>query len=157
MKITLLAISSSNSGTYSVDFHTNDEGKLSAFCDCPAGEWGKFCKHKWRLLHGDKSMLADKSQLEDLKQVAEIARIRNIKQFEKEIQGFEKEQKNLTKQLKKEKELRDRALSKKAVFTFGAYSQASKEVFASEQKQSYNQYLRSKNREALEKKLREGF
>lgn len=91
MKITLLAISSSNSGTYSVNFHTNDEDKLSVFCDYPAGEWGKFCKHKWRLLNGDKSMLADKLQLEDLKQVAEIARTRNIKQFGNEIKGFEKE------------------------------------------------------------------
>jgi hypothetical protein len=156
MKVTLAAISSSGNGTYSVDFLTNDEGKLSVFCDCPAGEWGKFCKHKWRLLHGDESMLADQTQIDDLQKVAEIAKDRNIEQFDDEIKAYEKEQKNHTKQLKKEKEIRDRILSKKAVSTFEAYAEASAEVFAIEQKQSYNKYLSSKNREILEKKFREG-
>ena len=157
MKVKLAAISSSGNGTYSVDFHIDNEGKLSVFCDCPAGEWGKFCKHKWRLLHNDETMLADESQIDELQKVAEIAKARNIEQFDGEIKAFEKEAKNLTKQLKKEKDRRDLILSKKAVFTFEAYAEASAEVFAIEQMQSYSKYLSSKSRETLEKKMREGF
>ena len=157
MKIAIKAVSSSGNGTYSVDFQIDDEGKLSVFCDCPAGEWGKFCKHKWRLLHGDESMLADQSLIDDLQKVAEIAKARNLEQFDDEIKTYEKEQKNLTKQLKKEKEIRDRILSKKAVFTLEAYAEASAGVFAIEQKQSYCKYLSSKSREVLERTLKEGF
>jgi len=33
------------------------DGKVSVLCDCPAGEWGKLCKHKLALIGKDTKML----------------------------------------------------------------------------------------------------
>lgn len=33
-------------------------GKVSVFCDCPAGALGRFCKHKAAVVAGDSSLLA---------------------------------------------------------------------------------------------------
>lgn len=36
-----------------------EEGVLNVFCGCPAGELGKWCKHKMALMSGDAKMLGD--------------------------------------------------------------------------------------------------
>lgn len=33
-------------------------GKVSVFCDCPAGALGRFCKHKAAVVSGDDTILA---------------------------------------------------------------------------------------------------
>jgi len=32
-------------------------GKISVLCNCPAGEWGKLCKHKTGLIENDLKLL----------------------------------------------------------------------------------------------------
>jgi hypothetical protein len=61
VKIELKAASSSGDTYYTVEFSKHEDGKLRVFCSCPAGELGKFCKHKWRLMGGDQALLWDKS------------------------------------------------------------------------------------------------
>lgn len=56
MRYDLLVKSSDGETTYVVQFIIEAE-KLSIFCACPAGEFGKICKHKLALLNGDRTML----------------------------------------------------------------------------------------------------
>ena len=70
MKITLLAKSSSRDEPYTVDF-INKEGRLLVKCNCPSGKFGKFCKHKIRLLKGDYEMLYDEEQDDQLDIISE--------------------------------------------------------------------------------------
>jgi uncharacterized Zn finger protein len=157
MKVSLKAISSSGDSEYLVDFIVDDNGKLSVFCDCPAGEWGRFCKHKWRLLHGDESMLADPAQINDLKKVAGIAQGRNASGLYDDINELELEIKGLSKLLKKEKSLRDNRLSSKNIVSLDEFSEASARLFSIEQQIDYCKYLVSKNKQLIEIKLKEGF
>ncbi len=157
MKTTLEAISSDGVTTYSVDFIINDTGKLAVFCSCPAGEWGKFCKHKWQLLHGDESMLADLSQLDELKTIASIAKEHHVDDLFDDINKLEKDKKTLTKALKLEKESLDRRLSSKQILDFQSFSSVYSTALIIEHKLSYNTYLISKNRQIIEDKLKKGF
>ncbi len=65
MEMTLLAKSSSRDKPYTVDF-INKESHLLIKCNCPSGKFGKFCKHKIRLLKGDYEMLYDEKQNDKL-------------------------------------------------------------------------------------------
>ncbi len=56
----LLVKSSDGETTYVVQFIFDAE-KLSVFCTCSAGEFGKICKHKLALLNGDRNLLVDDS------------------------------------------------------------------------------------------------
>lgn len=37
---------------YRVHFVRSEDGNLSAYCTCPAGENGQYCKHRFRILDG---------------------------------------------------------------------------------------------------------
>lgn len=57
LKLELLAKSSSGESQYLVQFLLED-GRLSVFCNCSAGEFGKLCRHKLSFLAGEGGMLA---------------------------------------------------------------------------------------------------
>jgi hypothetical protein len=62
METTIFAKSSSQPDSpYSVHFIIND-ATLSIHCSCPAGIYGKLCKHKTSFIKGDLNMLHDPSQ-----------------------------------------------------------------------------------------------
>ena len=63
MELTILVKSSSRSEPRTVNV-TKDDSGLSLFCDCPAGNWGRICKHKLAIVSGDDSMLYDDDQRE---------------------------------------------------------------------------------------------
>ena len=44
-------VQGSANNPYKVTFQKND-GKLSAYCTCPAGDHGQFCKHRIKILGG---------------------------------------------------------------------------------------------------------
>ena len=70
-EITILAKSSSKKGVhYSVNF-LFDEDRLFVSCDCPAGRFRKFCKHKLAFIRGNDSYLYDEGQRDDLNKVAD--------------------------------------------------------------------------------------
>lgn len=69
MDTTIFAKSSSRPDSpYSVHFIIND-GKLFIHCSCPAGVYGKLCKHKTSFIKGDLNMLHDPSQQDLLTEV----------------------------------------------------------------------------------------
>jgi hypothetical protein len=64
MEITVLIKSSSSPDPRRVIVLQDDSG-LSFYCDCPAGERGRICKHKKAMASGDDSMLYDEDQREN--------------------------------------------------------------------------------------------
>ena len=61
MEITILTKSSSSPKPRAVQVVKDDAG-LSFFCDCPAGERGRICKHKKAVASGDENILYDENQ-----------------------------------------------------------------------------------------------
>lgn len=105
--ITFLAKSSSGEGPYKVDF-INEQGRLIIKCNCPAGRFGKLCKHKMRLVKGDYEILFDENQAEQLDQIQDIIQkseylplIINISKAEKVIREAEKGLREAKKQVAK--------------------------------------------------------
>lgn len=103
-KVILKAISSSGE-PYDVHFDFLDN-KLAVFCNCPAGIYGKLCKHKTRLLDGDSSMLFDKTYQNTLEQVHELVRkskyieiISSYILLKKEIEEAQKKEKKFREQI----------------------------------------------------------
>jgi uncharacterized Zn finger protein len=48
---------------YKVTFKKNDSN-LSAYCTCPAGENGMYCKHRFRILSGETTGIVDGNENE---------------------------------------------------------------------------------------------
>ncbi|MFT7388756.1 MAG: putative Zn finger protein [Candidatus Endobugula sp.] len=156
MNISIKAKSSRGDASYTVDFMTKD-GVLSVFCDCPAGEWGKFCKHKWQLLNGDESMLTSIDQSSQLKIVHTLAIEKGIHDLYKDVDALEKHKKILAKEQKKEKDSMKKALSKKHTLTEEQFFDLNASLSAIDTKMAYTGYLITKEKEVVEKKLKSGF
>ena len=101
--IVLFAKSSSRDEPYSVKFTLSEDGSLSVWCDCRAGEFGQLCKHKRALAPNDPSMLYDKSQIEELAQVNEWVQTTDYAEMIGEIIATEKEIERSKKILKNAK------------------------------------------------------
>jgi len=101
MKISVKANSSSGD-PYTVDFIHNN-GLLSVFCNCAAGEWGKFCKHKWQLLSGNRAMLAYEDDVQKLQEVESWVKLSSISSLFDEVNDLERELEEKKTRLKKAK------------------------------------------------------
>ena len=156
VNISIKAKSSSGDSFYTVEFITKDD-ILSVFCDCPAGEWGKFCKHKWQLLNGDETMLASTDQRSQLISINKLAIEKGINDLYKDIEVFEKQKKTLTKEQKKEKDSVKKTLSKKNMLTEEQFFEANASLYELDKKMAYTSYLLAKEKEVVEKKLKSGF
>lgn len=69
----ILKANSSSGDPYDVHFDFSDN-KLTVFCNCQAGTYGKLCKHKTGLLDGDLSILFDKTDQEKLLGIIELVK-----------------------------------------------------------------------------------
>ena len=100
MRIINLKASSSSGGHYKVVFEIDKEIKVS--CNCKAGEFGKLCKHKTRLLAGDKSFLYDLKEEQLLAELVEVVKsslywqmIGELKDAEQAVKDAKKHEKNI--------------------------------------------------------------
>lgn len=100
METTILVKSSSRDEPYAVVVSSAETG-LSIFCDCPAGEWGKYCKHKMAIVLADERILYDEEQVNNFKKVTEwIAEsgypdlVVELRESEKELEAAKKNVKN---------------------------------------------------------------
>ena len=107
MQIDLLANSSDGESTYVVQF-VFDEGKLSVFCDCAAGEYGKICKHKLSFLNDDKSLLAEGSLFEEFENIQKWIRqstwpplLLNLSKAEQQVKFSQAQLADAKKQIEK--------------------------------------------------------
>jgi uncharacterized Zn finger protein len=51
---------------YSVTFEKHSETNLSAYCSCPAGVNGQYCKHRFNILNGDTKGIVS-TNIDDVK------------------------------------------------------------------------------------------
>src|SRR3989338_1650740 len=99
--------SSDGVSTYSVEFSL-ESGKLHVFCGCPAGELGKWCKHKMRLVSGNVAGVLGDSGTSDMAEVltwiknSEFPRLLDeMKSAESEMQVAKTKMDNVKKALEK--------------------------------------------------------
>lgn len=107
MKKEFEVISSDGIAVYHVHFE-HDSGKLYVDCNCQAGNFGKWCKHKMQLVLGDLSCLKVPIQSSDLSEVLEWVKGSKLAKLVSEMQEAEIEMQNAkvrkvkaTKQLEK--------------------------------------------------------
>ena len=74
----IIKVISSSGEPYDVHFEFSDN-KFKVLCNCPAGIYGKLCKHKTGLLDGDSSLLFNKTDQEILEQCMNWLRKANIR------------------------------------------------------------------------------
>jgi len=55
-------IQGSSENPYKVTFTFNSQGNLNAFCTCPAGQKGQYCKHRMSILRGDGKAIVSGNQ-----------------------------------------------------------------------------------------------
>ena len=98
---TIIKVISSSGEPYDVHFEFSDN-KFKVHCNCPAGIYGKLCKHKTGLLDGDSSLLFDKTDIEILAQIHEAVKkskyteiIFSYNILRKEIEAAQKREKKL--------------------------------------------------------------
>lgn len=103
MEITILVKSSSRDEPYAVAV-LSKESWLSIFCDCPAGEWGKYCKHKMAIVLADKKILYDEEQIDNFNKVTEWISVSGYPDLAQELRESERELEAAKKKIKHKKE-----------------------------------------------------
>jgi uncharacterized Zn finger protein len=103
MEVEIPVKSSSNPDeSYLVTFSLED-GKLSVFCTCPAGAWGKLCKHKTGLIENNAALLFDAEDAPALAKAHELVASTSMldvyQQFSERRKAIEAQQKKLKKEL----------------------------------------------------------
>jgi hypothetical protein len=102
LKVTIRAKSSDGEGAYNVIF-SNDGGRVTVSCKCPAGINGKFCKHKWELMNGNPSMLFDRADQPSLDVIAGWMETTGIKGLYRRVSELEQQLETIKQQIQKEK------------------------------------------------------
>lgn len=103
METTILVKSSSRDEPYAVAVSSTESG-LTIFCDCPAGEWGKYCKHKIAIVLADESILYDEEQIQTLNQATKLISESGYPDLIQELRVAEKELESAKKTVKNQKE-----------------------------------------------------
>ena len=103
MEVEIPVKSSSNPDeSYLVTFSL-EGGKLSVFCTCPAGGWGKLCKHKTGLIENNEALLADEEGIPALAQahklIAGTSLLDVYQNFKERRKSVEAQQRKLKKEL----------------------------------------------------------
>ena len=70
MERMILVSSSSGEESYHVNVSSTAEHGITIMCDCAAGEWGKYCKHKMAVALGDATILYDDEQIDSFKEIS---------------------------------------------------------------------------------------
>jgi hypothetical protein len=103
-EITIKVISSTGE-PYDVHFEFSDNN-FKVHCNCPAGIYGKLCKHKTGLLDGDSSILFNKTDYEILEQINEVIKkskyidiVSSYNNLKKEIEAAQKKEKKIKEQI----------------------------------------------------------
>lgn len=103
METTILVKSSSRDEPYAVAVSSTESG-LSLFCDCPAGEWGKYCKHKIAIVLADERILYNEDQKNGFDQATKWISESGYPTLVKELRESEKALESAKNNVKNQKE-----------------------------------------------------
>ena len=109
MEIILKAKSSDGQTSYEVQF-VRELGKLSVFCRCPAGEFGKYCKHKLSFLNGESTLLTDTSDAKSMSAIQDWVRESGYPSLLAEVDFAETETKKAQSRVQDLKKKLERAM-----------------------------------------------
>ena len=104
MERMILVSSSSGEDSYHVNVSSTEEHGITIMCDCAAGEWGKYCKHKMGVVLGDATILFDDEQIDSFKEISNWIVSSNYPNLFAEIPVLEKKITEAKKNLKSMKE-----------------------------------------------------
>ena len=104
MERMILVSSSSGEDSYHVNVSSTAEHGITIMCDCAAGEWGKYCKHKMAVALGDATILYDDEQIDSFKEISNWIASSNYPNLFSEIPVLEKKITEAKKNLKSMKE-----------------------------------------------------
>ena len=104
MERMILVSSSSGEDSYHVNVSSTAEQGITIICDCAAGEWGKYCKHKMGVVLGDTTILFDDEQIDSFKEISNWIVSSNYPNLFSEIPVLEKKITEAKKNLKSMKE-----------------------------------------------------
>lgn len=111
MEKIILVKSSSRDEPYAVAISSTESG-LSIFCDCPAGEWGKYCKHKMAIVLADERILYDGEQNNNFNKITRWISESGYPSLVTELRTSEKELEVAKKNVKNQKEKIARLMKK---------------------------------------------
>ena len=103
MERMILVSSSSGEESYHVNVSSTAEHGITIMCDCAAGEWGKYCKHKMGVVLGDTTILFDDEQIDSFKEISNWIVSSNYPNLFSEIRVVEKELAEAKKNVKSKK------------------------------------------------------
>lgn len=104
MERMILVSSSSGEYSYHVNVSSTVEQGITIMCDCAAGEWGKYCKHKMGVVLGDATILFNDEQIDSFKEISNWIASSNYPNLFSEIPVLEKKITEAKKNLKSMKE-----------------------------------------------------
>lgn len=88
---------------YTVRFINRGGGNLSAYCDCPAGQNGLYCKHRFSILRGDpKGVIKGKDSIPTVREWAKGSDIERTINLADAAEARMKEAEKIYKQALKE-------------------------------------------------------
>ena len=103
MERMILVSSSSGEDSYHVNVSSTEEHGITIMCDCAAGEWGKYCKHKMGVVLGDATILFDE-QIDSFKEISNWIDSSSYPNLFSEIRVVEKQLEEAKKNVKSKKE-----------------------------------------------------
>lgn len=83
---------------YIVTFEKRSETNLSAYCTCPAGDNGLYCKHRFSILEGNSKAIVS-SNIDDVEIVVEWLTGTDVEAGIKQMRGLESESAKIKKEL----------------------------------------------------------
>lgn len=89
---------------YDLRFVNRGSGNLSAYCTCPAGENGQFCKHRLAILSGETKGIVSGNE-DEVRVVASWVAGSDIEAALKQVKGAELELERAKKEVSRAKKL----------------------------------------------------
>ncbi|MEX1013904.1 MAG: SWIM zinc finger family protein [Candidatus Paceibacterota bacterium] len=87
---------------YEVEFLKRSETNLSAYCTCPAGKNGQYCKHRLNILNGVTKGIVSKN-LDDVKTIQSWLKNTDVEEALNKMRNLELEAEKIKKELSKAK------------------------------------------------------
>ena len=102
-------VQGSSPDPYEVEFIRRDHTKLSAYCNCAAGQNGQYCKHRMRILDGESQGVVS-DNIDEVKLVASWLSGTDIAIAIQELKHLEGEADKIKKRISAAKKSLARAL-----------------------------------------------
>jgi uncharacterized Zn finger protein len=118
LRIDLLARSSSGDEPYHVSIQFQDN-KVTATCDCQAGQHGLHCKHRMAVIAGDKTVLYDATQYPDLSRASDLLSRSRIKGVLDDVHAAEEAVEAAKREFKRQKARLGRLMNEGAAIDQG--------------------------------------